>query len=55
VYGVGGSGFITPHLAATPVASRMNSPRHGLADEYGHHQHASGHVPTHAEGIEGVL
>ncbi|KZV65923.1 hypothetical protein PENSPDRAFT_586074 [Peniophora sp. CONT] len=35
VYGVGGSGVITPHLGMTPMASRMNSPRRSGEDQFG--------------------
>ena len=34
VYGVGGSGVITPHLGMTPIASRMNSPRRSGEDHF---------------------
>ncbi|KAI0034048.1 fungal-specific transcription factor domain-containing protein [Vararia minispora EC-137] len=51
VYGVGGSGFITPHISGTPMASRTNSPRR---DDLGH-QAIAFHAPVQTDAIEAVL
>ncbi|KAI0315247.1 fungal-specific transcription factor domain-containing protein [Amylostereum chailletii] len=49
VYGVGGSGFITPHFGATPAASRATSPRRNASDDLS--QSGFHHTAAHDVGV----